>query len=292
MIASPDELAVVRRAYAEKVASVAALTTPGLVEALAVVHREAFLPPGPWLVVGEGDAGRPPRQTADDHPRHVYEAVSVAIDPQRQLFNGSPVFLGRMIDLLALAPGARVLHIGAGLGYYSAIMARVVGSTGRVIAVEVDAALADKARANLAATPWVDVVSGDGRDAVGPIDAILVNAGVTQPEDAWLDALAPGGRLLLPLTVGIPGMGQSIGKGVMLIIERTPAGAYVPAVKSFVAIYSAVGLRDAASEAKLGAAMRRTAFPNLTRLRRDAHTASEACWLHGDGWCLTMESTE
>jgi protein-L-isoaspartate(D-aspartate) O-methyltransferase len=49
-----------RRAYAEKIAAAAGLTTPGLKDAFAVVPREAFLPPGPWLAVGEG---RKPQQT-------------------------------------------------------------------------------------------------------------------------------------------------------------------------------------------------------------------------------------
>jgi len=64
-----------RRAYAEQIASTASLTTPGLKDAFAAVPREVFLPPGPWLVVGEGQQ---PRQTPDADPRHVYENVSVA----------------------------------------------------------------------------------------------------------------------------------------------------------------------------------------------------------------------
>jgi protein-L-isoaspartate(D-aspartate) O-methyltransferase len=112
---------------------------------------------------------------------------------------------------------------------------------------------------------------------------------VTHPQESWLDALAPGGRLLLPLTVAMPAMGASIGKGVMLMIARTPEGALVPEVVSFVAIYNAVGLRDAAIEASLGQAMRRTSFPNLTRLRRDPHASSEGCWLHAEQFCLSMD---
>jgi protein-L-isoaspartate(D-aspartate) O-methyltransferase len=226
----------------------------------------------------------------------VYENVSVAIDPARQLFNGAPVFLARMIDRLALRPGSRVLHIGAGLGYYSAVMAHLVGSGGAVVATEVDEALARAARSNLAAMPWVTVECVDGRGLpalahraeVGSFDAILVNTGVTHPLDAWLDALAPGGRLLLPLTVGLPGMGP-LGKGVVVVIVRTPDGTGFSAeVLSFVAIYSAIGLRDEGIEASLGQALRRTSFPNLTRLRRDPHKQTPDCWLHGDTFCLSM----
>src|SRR6185503_17380813 len=135
-------------------AAAARLTTPGLQDAFAAIPREAFLPPGPWLVVGEGQK---PQQTPDADPRQVYENVSVAIDPARQLFNGAPAFLARMIDKLALRPGLRVLHIGAGLGYYSAVIAHLVGPTGTAVATEIDEALAGAARSNLAAMPWVTV---------------------------------------------------------------------------------------------------------------------------------------
>jgi len=68
----------------------------------------------------------------------VYHNVAVAIDPARQLFNGQPGTLAVWIDTLDLAAGMRVLHVGAGLGYYSAVMAECVGPTGRVVAYEVD----------------------------------------------------------------------------------------------------------------------------------------------------------
>ena len=286
---SMTDLATSRRAYAQTIATAAGITTAGLVEALATVPRERFLRPGPWLVVSAAGARAQPQWTADDNAAHVYTDASVAIDPDRQLFNGAPSFLARMIDSLALGPGSRVLHVGAGLGYYSALIALVAGPTGRVVAVEVDEGLATEARANLASMPWVEVRNEDGTQAEGPFDAVLVNAGVTHPQATWLDALAPGGRLLLPLTVAMPGMGASLGKGVMLMVTRTPEGDFAPEVRSFVAIYSAIGLRDADIEASLGQAMRRTSFPNLTRLRRDEHQGSEGCWLHIDGCCLSME---
>jgi protein-L-isoaspartate(D-aspartate) O-methyltransferase len=280
-----------RRAYAQAIATAASITTPRLVEAFATVPRERFLRPGPWMVVGAADARRPPQWTADDDPAHVYQDASVAIDPDRQLFNGAPSFLARLIDSLALGPGSRVLHVGAGLGYYSALMALVAGPTGRVVAVEVDEVLATEARANLASMPWVEVRRSDGAEVDGTFDALLVNAGVTHPQKSWLDTLAPGGRLLLPLTVAMPGIGASLGKGVMLMIRRSPEGEFIPEVQSFVAINSALGLRDADIEARLGRAMRRTSFPNLTRLRRDPHPSSDGCWLHVDGCCLSREAS-
>jgi protein-L-isoaspartate(D-aspartate) O-methyltransferase len=282
------EVMSARAEYARKIAAAAGVTTPGLLDALAAVPRERFLRPGPWTLISAADARLPPRRTPDADPRHVYDDASVAIDVDCQLFNGAPSFLVKMIDRLSLTAGHRVLHVGAGLGYYSAVMAHVVGPSGRVVAVEVDDSLAAEARDCLTGTPAVDVVQGDGTRVKGPFDAILINAGVTHPDESWLDGLAVGGRLLLPLTISMPAMGARLGKGAMLLIARRAEDAWHPEVLSFVAIYSAIGLRDAAIEAELGQAMRRTSFPNLTALRRDAHDRSEACWLHTARFCLWM----
>ena len=286
------DLVSLRRSYAQNIATVAQLKTAALIDALATVPRERFLRPGPWLVATTTQARQPPQWTPDANPEAVYQDASVAIDPDRQLFNGAPSFLSSLIDKLSLQPGNRVLHVGAGLGYYSALMGHIVGPSGRVVAVEVDETLAAEVRDNLASMPWVEVQQQDAAHVAGPFDAILVNAGVTHPQESWLDALAPGGRLLLPLTVAMPAMGASLGKGVMLMVTRTPDDVFVAEVQSFVAIYSAIGLRDPAIEASLGQAMRRTSFPNLTQLRRDTHVSSEGCWLHAARFCLSMEGVE
>ena len=66
------------------------------------------------------------------------------------------------LDALELQPGEHVVHVGCGTGYYSAVMAEVVGPRGRVTAYEVDARLAELARANLRDWPHVEVVHGNG----------------------------------------------------------------------------------------------------------------------------------
>jgi protein-L-isoaspartate(D-aspartate) O-methyltransferase len=278
-----------RRFFAGEIEAVANLATPALVEALASVPRERFLRPGPWLVRGEGDIAGPARRTPDADPRHTYHNYSIAIDPARQLFNGTPGVVAPVIDKLALRAGAHVLHVGAGLGYYSALLAHVVGETGRVLAIEIDAALASEAATNLSSMPWVEVRCGDGTVLPGEtLDAIFVNAGVTHPQDVWLDALAPEGRLILPLTATMPAMG-TIGKGVMTMLTPAPDGNFDARVLSFVAIYSGVGLRDDVSNEMLGRALMRSPFPPLKRLRRDLHEAGAECWLHGARSCLSLQ---
>ena len=143
--------------------------------------------------------------TPDADPARVYHNIAVAIDATRQLFNGQPATIGAWIDALDLTHGARVLHVGYGLGYYTGVMAHCVGPAGRIVAYEVDDTLAAEARQNLASMPWVEVRHGDAAAALeDSFDAILVNAGVTHPLETWLDRLAPGGRMILPLTSTCP----------------------------------------------------------------------------------------
>jgi protein-L-isoaspartate(D-aspartate) O-methyltransferase len=194
---------------------------------------------------GRGDFGGPPRETPDADPRHVYHNVVFAIDPARQLFNGQPSTIGMWIDALGLVPGARVLHVGAGLGYYTAIMGHVVGPRGRVVAIEVDEALAFEARSNLLSLPWIDVRHGNATERFGErFDAIVINAGATHPQDAWLEALAPRGRLVVPLTLAMP-PGAPLGKGFVVLLDNDRDGLEMSArVLTLVMIYSGLGIRD------------------------------------------------
>ena len=287
-----------RRFFAEEIEAVVKLRSAALVEAFASVPREQFLRPGPWTVLSDSPdtfmmgahIGVRTCTTPDADPARVYHNIVVAIDPERQLFNGQPGTLGVWIDMLDLANGARVLHIGAGLGYYTAVIAECVGPGGRVVAYEVDETLAGEARRNLASRAWVDLRHGDASaDVGGPFDAILVNAGVTHPLDAWLDALAPGGRMMLPLTATMPAMGSTtLGKGVVLLITSDPS-AMTARIVTMVAVYSALGVRDPQMNERIGKALMigPQKWQTVKRLRRDPHEASDACWLHGNTFCFS-----
>ncbi len=277
-----------RRYYAEEIAAISNIRNESIVAALAEVPRERFLSPGPWIVRGEADFFGPPRATPDADPSHVYHNYAIAIDEQRQLFNGAPGLLAMLIDRLELKPGDHVVHVGAGTGYYTAVIARCVARTGRVLAFEVDDTLAAQARDNLASLPWVEVRNSDASSAVGErLNGMLINTGITHPLDAWLDSLAEGGRIILPLTVPMAG---TIGKGLLVLATRTTDPASFDArVLGFVAIYSGVGIRDESNAQQLGMALKKTPYPQLKRLRRDPHDPAAACWLHGRGWCLSTE---
>lgn len=119
-----------RRFYAEEIQAVSNLSALEVIDALATIPRERFLPPGPWTVRGEADFQAPPRQTPDADPRHVHHNVAVAIDASRLLFNGAPSVVAMAIDALRPTAGDRVLHVGAGLGYYTALLAHCVAPAG------------------------------------------------------------------------------------------------------------------------------------------------------------------
>jgi protein-L-isoaspartate(D-aspartate) O-methyltransferase len=285
-----SDLTARRRFYAEEIQVTSNVQSAAVVEALAVVPRERFLPRGPWTIRGEADFQARPRQTPDANPRHVYHNVAIAIDAARMLFNGAPGVVAMAVDALALRPGDRVLHLGTGLGYYTAILASCVGPTGRVLGVEVDAELAASARANLADFPWVEVRHGNGTEPLGgTFDAMLINAGVTHPLPAWLDALAADGRLIVPITASMPPM-TTIGKGPMVLITKNGESEnYAAVVAGFVAIYSALGVRDEAANMLVGRALARSPFAPVKSLRRDVHVADATCWLHTSQCCLSLE---
>jgi protein-L-isoaspartate(D-aspartate) O-methyltransferase len=283
-----------RRFFAEELEAVCKLRSPSLVDAFATVPREQFLRPGPWAVLADIDfmsgIRLQTRTTPDADPGRVYHNIGVAIDPSRQLFNGQPGTLAVWIDALDLSPGARVLHVGCGLGYYTAVMAQCVGPTGRVVAFEVDEILATEARQNLASMPWVVVRHDDASERFddGAFDAILVNAGVTHPLDTWLDALATGGRMILPLTATMAAMGP-IGKGFVLLLTKQDQTELSARALTLVAVYSAEALRDDAMNERLGKALMGGPMQwfAVKRLRRDAHEPSLSCKLHTDRFCLT-----
>lgn len=282
----PMTLESCRRFYAEEIQYAANLRSSALIEAFARVPRENFLGPGPWQIgipdLATGRVNYVPTASAD--PRHLYHNVTVALDSSRSLNNGQPGSVAAWIAALDLQPGNRVFHLGCGVGYFTAIMAEVVGLAGRVIATEVDHTLASRAQRNLVGFSNVETHAADGGIFdPGPCDAMLINAGVTHPHPQWLDRLNEGGRLVLPLTIP---MAPGLGKGVMAKITRQN-GAFTAKMVGFVAIYSCTSVRDPQMEAQLTQAMASGALFKFKSLRRDDHLRTDSCILHGDGICIS-----
>jgi protein-L-isoaspartate(D-aspartate) O-methyltransferase len=120
--------------------------------------------------------------------------------------SSQPAMMAIMLEQLELQPGHRVLEIGTGSGYNAALISLLTAPRGKVVSIDIDRELVDRARASLAAAgyPGVEVRCADGGfgDPAGaPFDRVIVTAGVWDIAPAWLDQLAAGGRLVLPLSV-------------------------------------------------------------------------------------------
>ncbi|MGI8612513.1 MAG: protein-L-isoaspartate O-methyltransferase family protein [Nocardioidaceae bacterium] len=119
--------------------------------------------------------------------------------------NSQPRTVAAMLRLLQVRPGHRVLDVGAGSGWTSALLAQLVGPTGSVVGTELDPELARWAAGNVAGyeLPWASVrpalpgVLGDPEGA--PYDRILVSAQARELPQALLDQLAPDGVLVIPV---------------------------------------------------------------------------------------------
>ncbi|WP_037840391.1 methyltransferase domain-containing protein [Streptomyces sp. NRRL S-337] len=112
-----------------------------------------------------------------------------------------PSVVASMLRDLEVTDGMRVLEIGTGTGWNAGLLAHRLGS-GRVVSVEIDAAIAEQARAALKrAGLSPEVIHGDGRagwSARAPYDRVIVTAGARAISPRWLEQTRPGGIILAP----------------------------------------------------------------------------------------------
>ena len=286
-----DELRIIRAAYARQILAAARVADdPRLDATFGAIRREDFLGPGPWPVMrwlGEYV------QTPDADPVYLCTDNLVGILTERRLNNGQPSWHAHLIHQASPAAGEHVVHVGTGTGYYTAILAHLAGPSGRVTGIEFDAELAARAKANLAPYPNVDIVEGDGTSvAFDQADVIYVNAGCTRPAENWLDRLADGGRLILPMTSdqgfksGSPE--QMARAGAVFRIERRDHDYFASWI-SGVAIFPCAGSRDEISERALAEAFAKGGWQKVTRLYRGEGIADARCWVRGPGWCLAYD---
>lgn len=110
-----------------------------------------------------------------------------------------------MLEQAEIEPGMRVLEIGSG-GYNAALIQEVVGKDGKVISVDIDPEIVERARACLDTAGYeeVEVVLADADSGVpegAPYDRIIVTAGAWDIPPAWLEQLSAEGRLVIPLRI-------------------------------------------------------------------------------------------
>ncbi len=277
-------LTAARAAYAREICR--GIASKRLESAFAKLAREDFVGPGPWQLRFPENFAAGYQWTPDADPRHLYQNVLVALDASRGINNGHPSSLAAWLDRLALEPGDHAAHIGCGVGYYSAVMAELVGTTGELVGVECDDALAERATHALGGMPQAAVYCADGSAFPhASQDAIFASAGATSPVP-WLAGLAPGGRLLLPLTVGAPE--SEVGVGWYLLVTRC-LDAWAARFVSPVGIFHCVGARTELGSQRLSVAYRKGGQESVRSLRLTPHREEASCWLHDDEFCLSRE---
>jgi len=162
------------------------MRTPRIEETLRAVPRHLFVP-GASLEAAYANSTVDVKKDSD--------GTSISCASQ-------PGVVGLMLEQLQPQPGDSVLELGAGTGYNAALLARLVGAAGHVTTIDVDDDIVLGARSHLAAAGIgnVTVVLGDGalgHPAGAPYDRIIATVGAHGIPRAWMDQLAPGGRLLV-----------------------------------------------------------------------------------------------
>jgi protein-L-isoaspartate(D-aspartate) O-methyltransferase len=267
------------RSFFAKLVTANAGIGPGseLEAALASTPREDFVGPPPWKIFTRSGYVESP---ADD-PALLYQDVVVSLGGEGPFNNGQPTLHAFCIATLDPKKGERIVHVGAGTGYYTTLLAKLVGESGVVDAYEIEPQFAERAAKNLAGFPYVRVHNRSG--AEGPLpecDVLYVNAGATGPLDVWLDALRQRGRLLFPMT-------SADGTGGMLLITKEDGG-FAARFLLQVQFVPCIGARDEATGQRLSDAFRNSGWAKVKSLRRD-NAVDDSCWFAGDGWWLSTK---
>ena len=120
-----------------------------------------------------------------------------------------PWLVARMLELLELAPGMRVLEIGAGTGYNAALIAEIVGRAGLVVTLDVQPRVVERARRLLDRAGYgeIRVLHRDGAQGApefAPFDRLVATVGCPDVSWSWAEQLTPDGEMLIPLQHGAP----------------------------------------------------------------------------------------
>ncbi len=177
-----------RTAMVERVRATAATVSDEVLAALLAVPRHHFLVDLPLETVYQDEAIVTKRGPG-----------GIPISSSSQ-----PTIMAIMLDQLSVRPGDRILEIGAGTGYNAALLATLAGPDGRVVSVDIDADIAERAQSALSDTA-VTVVCGDGAFGYpdgAPYDRIIATVGAWDLLPEWTLQLAPGGRIVFPLDLG------------------------------------------------------------------------------------------
>jgi protein-L-isoaspartate(D-aspartate) O-methyltransferase len=187
-ITTPDaEATRLRNALVDQIRASGYARTAAVETALRTVPRHLFVPDAS---LEEAYANAPVNIKYDT------DGTSISCASQ-------PAIVALMLDQLQPQAGERILELGAGTGYNAGLIAHLVGQAGHVTTIDVDDDLVEGARAHLTAAGFTNVQALTRDGAVGnaegaPYDRIIATVGAYGVPHAWLEQLAPGGRLVVP----------------------------------------------------------------------------------------------
>jgi len=162
---------------------------------------------------------------------HAYQDSSLPIGEGQTI--SQPYMVAKMSQLLNLEGHERVLEIGTGCGYQTAVLSRLCR---RVYSIERIPSLSERARRNLRAARHANVMLTCADGTLGwkeyaPFDAVLAAAGGSEVPDAWIHQLRDGGVLVMPLGSGSSHVLIRLRKrGAEIIEERFDACTFVPLI--------------------------------------------------------------
>jgi protein-L-isoaspartate(D-aspartate) O-methyltransferase len=180
MFSAEDALfSILRQRMVESQLRARGISDERLLDAMLKVPRHEFTP------------ANYRNQSYEDHPLPIAEGQTIS----------QPYIVALMLEALAIQPKDRVLEVGTGSGYVTALLAEL---TAEVISVERHGVLAEESREVLARLGYhnVNVMVGDGAEgyaASAPYDAIVVSAAAAELPRALLGQLAEGGRMIIPI---------------------------------------------------------------------------------------------
>jgi protein-L-isoaspartate(D-aspartate) O-methyltransferase len=188
LTAEDTDAASMNDALVDGLGAAGTVHSPEVKQALRRVPRHHFLPGTNWGRVYQDDVVA----------THFADGTEVSISSSSQ-----PTIMALMLEQLQVAPGMRVLEVGAGTGYNAALLAQLTGGGDHVWAVDVDEPFCAEARAHLTAAgvSGVHVVCADGWGGwpdAAPFDRLIVTFSAHDISPRWFEQLREGGRLVLP----------------------------------------------------------------------------------------------